>query len=455
MMNLKNSKIFRASVLFFNADPSAVKRVEDAVEYYEDALLIVVNNHIKDVGNYDVMFEKYSLKSSDIDSSYVGKLIMPGFVDTHIHYPQSQMIGSFAEQLIPWLNKYTYPTEMKFKDPTYAKEIAKIFINELLRNGTTTALVFATVHKESVDAIFEAADAKEMRLISGKVMMDRNAPVELLETASASYEESEALLKKWHNHNRLLYAITPRFAPTSTPEQLSLAGALKKKYPTTYLHTHLSENCDEVAWVKSLFSEAKNYLDVYDKAGLVTSKSIFAHAIHLENSEYDVLHKKSAAVSFCPTSNLFLGSGLFKIREMKKEGRSVRMGLGTDVGAGTSFSMLQTLNEAYKVVSLEQNGSSERRAFSAFEGFYQATLGGANALSLDDKIGKLSSGYEADFIVLEFSATPLQKLRMQNINETKQSALETLQEKLFALMIMGDDRNIVATYVNGKRVELF
>jgi len=447
-----DSKIFRASVLFFNADPFSVTSLEKAVEYYEDGLLIIKNNHIEDVGNYEEMCEKYHLTDSNIDSSFVNKLIMPGFIDTHIHYPQTEIIGSFGEQLLPWLTKYTFPAEMKFKDTKYAEEISKFFINELLKNGTTTALVLGTVHTESVDAIFHAADAKEMRLIAGKVMMDRNAPDGLLDTAQSSYDESESLIKKWHNHNRLLYAITPRFAPTSTPEQLLLAGALKEKYPTTYVHTHLSENSDEIAWVKSLFPEAKNYLDVYDKAGLVTSKSIFAHAIHLEACEYDVLYKNNAVVSFCPTSNLFLGSGLFKIREMKKEGRNIRIGLGTDVGAGTSFNMIQTLNEAYKVVSLEQNGAHPRVAMSAFEGFYQATLGGAIALSLDDKIGKLSSGYEADFVVLDFEATALQKLRMQRIQENKQGVLESLSEKLFALMMMGDDRNVVATYVNGNKV---
>ncbi|MCJ7765233.1 MAG: guanine deaminase, partial [Thiovulaceae bacterium] len=282
--------------------------------------------------------------------------------------------------------------------------------------------------------------------------MDRNAPDALLDTAQSSYDESEALIKKWHRHNRLLYAITPRFAATSTRQQLTLAGDLKKRYPSTYLHTHLAESTEEVAWVKSLFPEADNYLDVYDRAGLVTSKSIFAHAVHLEEQEYALLHKNDAAVSFCPTSNLFLGSGLFKMREMKRADRNVRIGLGTDVGAGTSFSMLQTLNEAYKVVSLEQNTAQPRLAMSAFEGFYQATLGGANALSLDEKIGKLAKGYEADFVVLDFEATALQKLRMSCVKESQQSALDSLSEKLFALMMMGDDRNIVATYVNGKRV---
>lgn len=445
------TKVFRASLLYFNSDPSEGSLVQNAIKYYEDGLLIIENNHIKDSGDYEEIQKKYDIALEDIDTQYKGKLIIPGFIDTHIHYPQTEMIGSFGEQLLPWLSKYTFPTEMKFKDPAYSKKISEFFITELLKNGTTTALILGTVHPESVDAIFQAGDERGMSLIAGKVMMDRNAPDELLDTAQTSYDQSEHLIKKWHGHNRLQYAITPRFAPTSTAEQLTLAGELKKKYPSTYVHTHLSENRDEIAWVKSLFPEAKNYLDVYEQAGLVTSKSIFAHAIHLEDSEYQVLHQNSASVSFCPTSNLFLGSGLFKIREMKKEKRVVRIGLGTDVGAGTSFSMLKTLGEAYKVVSMEQNKET-REAMTAFEGFYQATLGGASALSLDKKIGKLAAGYEADFVVLDFNATALQALRMQGVEDKNETPLEGLSEKLFVLMTMGDERNISATYVNGNNV---
>ncbi|MCJ7765302.1 MAG: guanine deaminase, partial [Thiovulaceae bacterium] len=409
IQDCSTAEVFRASILFFNADPSRAVAVGDAVEYYEDGLLIVEHGHIKAVGDYEEICKEYNVKSENINAAYSSHLIMPGFVDTHIHYPQTEMIASYGEQLLTWLVKYTFPTEKKFKEPSYCKQIAEFFIDELLKNGTTTALVLGTVHVESAEALFTAADQKEMRLIAGKVMMNRNAPDALLDTAQSSYDESEALIKKWHRHNRLLYAITPRFAATSTRQQLTLAGDLKKRYPSTYLHTHLAESTEEVAWVKSLFPEADNYLDVYDRAGLVTSKSIFAHAVHLEEQEYALLHKNDAAVSFCPTSNLFLGSGLFKMREMKRADRTVRIGLGTDVGAGTSFSMLQTLNEAYKVVSLEQNAAQPRLAMSAFEGFYQATLGGANALSLDEKIGKLAKGYEADFVVLDFEATALQK----------------------------------------------
>ena len=446
------SNIYRAQILSFKEDPTRCKTVQESFNYYKDGLIIIKRGLIKDSGNYDDIKNKYKIKPEEINEIYKDNLIMSGFIDTHIHYAQTEIIGSFGEELLPWLEKYTFPTELKFKDKKYASKISEFFINELLKNGTTTALVLGTVHEESIDAIFEVANNIDMRLIAGKVMMDRNAPQELLDTPEESFKQSEKLIKKWHEKNRLLYAITPRFAPTSSEKQLKLAGELKKKYPTTYVHTHLSENKKEINWVKSLFPKAKNYLDVYDSFGLVDKRSVFAHAIHLEDEEYEVLHKKGAAISFCPTSNLFLGSGLFKIREVKKENRDIRVGIGTDVGAGTSFNMLKTLSEAYKVISLEQNNKTKRQAFGSFEAFYQATLGASKSLYLDDKIGKIEKGYEADFIVIDFKPDALQELRIDKIEESEKSNLEKLEEKLFALMIMGDDRNIIATFINGKKV---
>ena len=444
--------VYGAEIISFIKDPTRSKSISESLNYYKNGLLIIEDSFIKDIGSYENIKNKYNLEDKNIDETFKNKLIMPGFIDTHIHYAQTEIIGSFGEELLPWLEKYTFPTELKFKDKDYASKISNFFINELFKNGTTTALVLGTVHHESIDAIFEVADKLNMRLIAGKVMMDRNAPKELLDTPEESFKESEKLIRKWHKKNRLLYAITPRFAPTSTKEQLKLAGELKNKYPTTYVHSHLSENTNEINWVKSLFPEAKNYLDVYDSFGLVGKRSVFAHAIHLEEEEYEVLHKKGAAISFCPTSNLFLGSGLFKIREVKKENRDIKLGLGTDVGAGTSFNMLKTLSEAYKVISLEQNNKKTKRQFGSFEGFYQGTLGAAKSLYLEDKIGKLESGYEADFIVIDFKPDTLQDLRIRKIEESKKSDLEKLEEKLFALMMMGDDRNIKATFVNGKKV---
>lgn len=449
---MNKRKFFKTSILYFEKDPSKCENKKNSIKFYKNGLLIIEETKIFASGDYEELISLYNIDKKDISLEYEDNLIMPGFIDTHLHYAQTEMIGSFGEQLLPWLEKYTFPTEMKYKDPIYAKEMANFFIKELFKNGTTTAAVFTTVHKESTNAIFEVANKYKMRLIAGKVMMDRNAPKELLDDAKSSYEDSLELIEKWHEKDRLLYAITPRFAPTSTKEQLELARKLKEKYPTTYIQTHLSENLDEIQWVKSLFPNAKSYLDVYDSFGLVTNRAIFGHAIYLEEQEYKTLHEKGASVSLCPTSNLFLGSGLFKIRKLKDENCEVKIGFGSDVGAGTTLNMIKTLNEAYKIVSLEQNSAQNREALSAFEGFYQITLGASISLDLEDKIGKLASNYEADFVVIDFKADEIQNLRMQKIEEHNKDDLAELEEKLFALMIMGDDRNIKATFVNGKKV---
>ncbi len=426
-----DTQAYRASVLYFVADP---QHDAQATHFLEDGLLVIRDGKVVEAIDYTSV-PTARLKRLPI-TDYRGKLLLPGFIDTHIHFPQTEMIASYGEQLLAWLNTYTFPTERKFANADYARQRADFFIQELLRNGTTTAMVFATVYPQSVDALFNAAAQKNMRLITGKVMMDRNAPDYLRDTTQQSYEDSKALIKKWHHHGRLLYAVTPRFAPTSTPEQLALAGRLLKEFPDVYLQTHLSENKNEIAWVESLFPERKNYLDVYAHYGLTGSHSVFAHAVHLDSDEIHTLSASHSAVAFCPTSNLFLGSGLFRLRPLKNAG--IRVGMGTDVGAGTSFSLLQTLNEGYKVQQLQGEKLSAR------EGLYQATLGGATALSLDDKIGNFLPGKEADFVVLDWAATPLQQLR--------QSQAHSLDEKLFALMMQGDDRNILATYVNGTRV---
>ncbi|MCW8995630.1 MAG: guanine deaminase, partial [Psychromonas sp.] len=362
------------------------------------------------------------------------------------------MMGIRAEQLLQWLNKYTFPTEKKYANKKHTQTMAEIFIDQLLLNGTTTASVFCSVHPQSVDPLFEQAQRLNMRIIAGKVLMDRNAPDFLTDTAESGYRESKKLIEKWHENGRALYSITPRFAPTSTAKQLALAGKLKAQYPTVYIQTHLCENFQEIAWAKKLFPEAKSYLDIYKQAGLVRQRSIFAHSIHLDESDFQELHTNDAAIAFCPTSNLFLGSGLFKLRDAKDPKRPVLIAIGTDVGSGTSFSILQTLNEAYKVVLLQQQGKDKITPLSALEGFYLATLGGAKALYLDDKIGSLAPGYEADFIVLNWSSTTVQSLRFNNINQQKQDELAQLEEKLFALMLLGDDRNIAATIISGRQV---
>jgi guanine deaminase len=430
-------KVIRSSFLDFIDDPFYLSEAA-SVRYLEDGLLVLENGKIKDFGTYEQLHEKYAA----IDAiAYSDKLIMPGFIDTHIHYPQTAMVAAYGEQLLEWLSKYTFPTEAKFKDKNYAAEIAIAFLDELLKNGTTTALVFAAVFPESVDAFFEEAERRNLRMIAGKVMMNRNAPNFLLDTAQSSYDETKALIEKWHQKGRLLYAVTPRFAITSTDEQLDLAGKLLSEFPDVYLHTHLSENVNEVQFVAELFPNSKGYLDVYDQAGLVKEKSIFAHGVQLTDQEFQRLSETKSAISFCPTSNLFLGSGLFKLHKAKSSENPVKVGLGTDVGAGTSFSLLQTANEAYKVVQLQGE------KLSSFKALFLATLGGARALSLEDKLGNFDIGKEADFIVLDPKATPAMALRNADFPV---KTLEEIADKAFAIMIMGDDRAIEATYIMGE-----
>jgi guanine deaminase len=430
-------KAFRGSFLDFVGDPFIITEA-NSTRYIADGLLVLEDGIIKDFGEYKSLQETYSLIPV---TTYLGKLIMPGFIDTHIHYPQTGMIAAYGEQLLQWLNQYTFPTEGKFKDKAYAQEVASFFLDELLKNGTTTALVFAAVYPQSAEAFFEEASQRNLRMIAGKVLMDRNAPDFLLDTAQSSYDETKQLIKKWHKNGRLLYAVTPRFAPTSTHEQLALAGKLLKEFPDVYLHTHLSENVDEVAWVQDLFPESKGYLDAYDQAGLVGDKSVFAHGIHLTDAEFERLSEAQSAIAFCPTSNLFLGSGLFNLEKAKSAETPVKVGLGTDIGAGTSFSMLQTANEAYKVAQLR------RQKLSSFKALFLATLGGAKALALEDRIGNFDIGKEADFIVLNLRSTPLMAYRNA---DTIASSLEELADKTFALIMMGDDRAVQATYIMGE-----
>ena len=425
-------KAYRAAILHSLADP-AVVGVEQSYEYFEDGILLIENGKVAQVGAAAELLPK--LAGVEIQH-YRDALITPGFIDTHIHYPQTGMIASYGEQLLDWLNTYTFPTEQQFEDKAHASDVAAIFLKELLRNGTTTALVFGSVHPQSVDAFFEQADKLNLRMIAGKVLMDRNAPDYLTDTAESGYAESKALIERWHGKGRLHYAVTPRFAPTSTPEQLELAGKLLSEYPDLYMHTHLSENRKEIEWVKELFPERKGYLDVYDHHKLIGPRAVFAHGVHLCDDECKRLAETGSAVAFCPTSNLFLGSGLFDLNKL--EAHSVRVGLGTDVGAGTSFSQLQSLNEAYKIMQLQG------KKLDPFKSLYLATLGGANALYLDDKLGNFLPGKDADFLVLDYNATPLMSYRMQQA--------KSLEERLFALTMLGDDRAVKETFAAGVSV---
>ena len=420
----------RGNLLHFTDDP---EQVDNAWQYIEDGLLILKLGRVVAIGPYQDWIDCLPDGSQLYD--YSGKLIMPGFIDTHNHYPQTEMIASYGAQLLEWLEKYTFPTESKFSNREFADGIAEFFCDELLRNGTTTAGVFATVHPESVDAIFSAAQKRDMRLISGKVMMDRNAPDFICDTAETSYRQSAELIKRWHGKGRALYGVTPRFAPTSTPEQLEAAGQLLKESSGLYLQSHVAENLDEVAWVKKLFPERRSYLDVYEHYGLLGERAVYAHCIHLDTVDRERMADSGAAMAFCPTSNLFLGSGLFDLNAAQAE--NIRVGVATDVGGGTSFSMLQTLNEAYKVSQMAGQTLAPMKAF------YLATLGGARSLYLEQSIGNFETGKEADFVVIDLEATPIMQRRM--------SQSDSISDALFALMMLGDDRAIVATHVMGQR----
>ena len=421
-------KAYRASILHLLDDPT--KTTEGAVAFHKDGLLLVEDGRIVGCGEYEEL-SPWLGKAELEDLS--GHLITPGFVDTHIHFPQVDVIAAHGKQLLDWLEQHTFPAEAAFADPEHAKEAATFFLDELLRNGTTTALVFGSVHKVSVEALFAEAYERDMRLIAGKALMDRNAPEGLTDTVDSSRADMLDLIETWHGKGRLGYAVTPRFAISCSDAQLTMAGEVLATHPDVWMQTHLSENLYEIKETARLFPKAKDYLDVYDRFGLLRERSVFAHCVHLKGDAFRRLAAKGGAVAFCPTSNLFLGSGLFPLEEACSHG--VRVGIGTDVGAGTTFSILNTLGEAYKVGQLRGD------ALDPFHALYLATLGGARALDLDDKIGNLATGKEADFVVLDLAATPLLKRRL---SETR-----SLENKLFALTVLGDDRVVARTYLAG------
>jgi guanine deaminase len=428
-------KVYRGELLHFLADPAKVA-LQESYQHIEDGLLIIRDGLIDQVGD-----AKELLPTLDNDIEVIHHkdgLIMPGFIDTHVHYPQTEMIASYGEQLLEWLENYTFPFERQFSDLQHGINVAEFFLTQLLSAGTTTALVFGTVHKESVDAFFSVAQKKNLRMICGKVLMDQNCPDYLSDTAQTGYDDSKDLIEKWHNVDRLQYAITPRFAPTCSTEQLNKAGQLLRENPSVYLHTHLSENKAEIAWVKELFPDSDGYLDVYDKSQLLGRRSVFAHGVHLHDSECQRLSDTGSAIAFCPSSNLFLGSGLFNLEQAHR--CNVNVALGSDIGAGTTFSMLSSINEAYKTQQLRA------AKLSPFQSFYLATLGGAVALDLEGTIGNFVKGAEADFIVLDWHGTPLMERRMKHC--------QTLSEKLFILSMLGDERHIKATHILGERVHL-
>ena len=422
---------WRARLLTFAGDPAATP---DAAVYHEDGVVIVADGRVSAAGAWAALATQLREDATVHDRR--DKLIVPGFIDTHIHFPQTDMIASPAPGLLPWLDTYTFPTERRFEDRAHADEVARFFIDELLACGTTTALVYCTVHPQSAEALFAASHARNLRMVAGKVLMDRHCPAFLRDTAQSGYDDSAALIARWHNRGRQLYALTPRFAPTSTEAQLEACGALARIHPDVFIQSHVAENPDEVKWVADLFPGHRSYLDVYDHYGLLRRRAVYGHCIWLDDADRARMAQSGALAAHCPTSNLFLGSGLFDFELAGRSGMPIS--LATDVGGGTSFSMLQTMNEAHKVARMGGHHLSATRMF------WLATTGAAAALDLADKVGSLASGSEADFIVLDPAATPLLGRRTQRA--------ESLEELLFAFATLGDDRAVYETWVAGERV---
>ena len=423
----------RGAVLTFRGDP-LVDGIAATRSYDSDAIVAMADGRIVDCGPAgDVMAR---LPAGTPVTSYPNALITAGFIDAHVHYPQLPVIGAGGRPLLDWLAGYTFPAEERYADADYARAVARIYLRENLRNGITTAAVFCTVHARSADVLFEEAAALDLRLIAGKVLMDRNAPDALLDAAERGYEESKALIARWHGKGRLAYAITPRFAATSTPAQLDAAGALKREYPDAYVQSHVSENMAEIELVRSLFPGAASYLDVYARHGLTGPRTIYGHGVHLAEADFEFLHATGTALAHCPTSNNFLGSGLFNLRQAMDARRPVRVGLATDLGGGTSFSMLRTMEAAYEVAQLSGFSLPPSCAL------YLATRGAAHALDIDDRVGSIAPGMDADLAVIDLHSTPIIDFRMRDARD--------LDEVLAIQMALGDDRAIRATYVAGK-----
>jgi len=424
-------KILRGRVLTFISEPTGPDD-HASYRYIEDGAVVVDAGKIVSAGPWNDALKLVAPKAEVID--HRPGLILPGFIDTHIHYPQMQVIGSYAKDLLEWLNTYTFVEEQRFADPAHAQRIASAFCDELVRYGTTTAAVYCSVHPQSVDAFFTEAKKRDMRMIAGKVMMDRNAPEPLCDTPQRGYDESRALLEKWDGVGRLHYAITPRFALTSSPEQMEMAQDLARQFPDAYIQTHVNESLGEIEFAKELYPNLPDYVGIYEHYGLLGPKTLLGHCIHMKDREIVALYETGSVAVFCPTSNLFIGSGLFD-RERLMAG-NVRIGVATDVGGGTSYSMLRTLDEGYKVLQLRG------QRLSPLESVFMMTLGNARALSLEHTIGTLEPGADADIVVLDARALPHMTLKMEQV--------ESLSEELFLLQTCGDDRVVMETYVAGE-----
>ena len=428
---MTNQKLLCGQVLTYSGDPF-VGAWQDAIHVNSSGGVLIRDGVIEAIGN------AATLQATHPDAQvtqYGEKLILPGFVDAHVHYPQTEIIASWGKRLIDWLNTYTFPEEMRFGDPAYAAEIAGRYLDLTLSNGTTTVCSYATIHPESVDAIFEAALARGQRVVAGKTCMDRNAPDGLRDTAQSAYDDSLALIEKWHGVERAHYAITPRFSPTSTVKQLEALGALWAKRPDVLMQTHLSEQVDEIEWVKGMYPDARDYLDTYEAYGLLGERGIYGHSIHMEPREMDRLSEVRGAVVHCPTSNTFIGSGLFDMAAMKA--RSIPVGLATDTGGGSSFSMLRTMAAAYEIAQLRGV------ALHASQLLWLATAGSARSLHLQDHIGSLKAGNDADLCILDLASTPAIAQRSTRATD--------VWEAIFPTLMMGDDRAIADVWVQGQR----
>ncbi|RCS25066.1 guanine deaminase [Phyllobacterium salinisoli] len=422
--------LIRGRVLTFVDEPRDIADTS-SYRYFEDGALLVVDGRIAALGDYADVARTAGVDTPVAD--HRPHLVLAGLIDAHIHFPQMQAVASYAAQLLEWLNTYTFVEEQKFADEQHAQFVAERFLDELLRHGTTTVAAYCSVHPQSVDAFFRAAQHRNMCVIGGKVMMDRNAPPALCDTPQLSYDDTTALIARWQGTGRLHYAITPRFAITSTPEQMEMSAALVREHPDCYVQTHLSENREEIALTRSLYPDAPDYTGIYEHYGLLGRKTLLGHCIHLSEREMQIMAETGSVAVFCPTSNLFLGSGLFDREKLRDHG--VRIAVATDIGGGTSFSMLKTMDEAYKILQLRG------QRLSPLHSFYMMTLGNARALSLEDRIGTLERGTDADITILDSRATPAMRMRMD--------AARTLQEELFVLQTMGDDRAVAEVYVAG------
>ncbi|WIJ26231.1 guanine deaminase [Devosia sp. RR2S18] len=423
--------ILRGRVLTFLSEPQGIDDIA-SYRYLEDGAITIAEGKIVAVGDYDAA----ALGDAEV-IDHRPNLILPGFIDMHLHYVQSQMIASYAGSLLEWLNTYTFHEEQKFSQQGHASAVATDFYKELIRHGTTTAVAYCSSHPASVDAYFAEAERRNMLMIGGKVMMDRNAPEALCDTAQSGYDDTKALIERWHGQGRALYAISPRFAITSTPAQMEAARALVAQYPECYVQTHLSENDAEISLSMELYPDAPDYTGIYEDYGILGPKTLLGHCLHLNHRETGVLAETGSVAVFCPTSNLFLGSGLFDRARLAKMG--VRIGIATDIGGGTSFGMLRTMDEGYKVLQLRGDRLTPLNAF------YMLTLGNARSLSLEGSIGAIAPGNAADLVVLDVRATPAMRLRA--------ATLTSLVEELFLLQTLGDDRAIAEVYVAGARAK--